>query len=364
MKERVNEAIWIEARQRWQINVQRDGERKTLTCATPGTKGKVACEKKADKWLDDQHKKDVRFEVLWKMFLEYTKANTSTSNHAKHEQMGRLWLLPRVKHKRISSITNLDWQKCINDAYKKGLSKKTLTNIRASITAVYRFAKSDKRPMERPEDLKIYDDAPEVERKILQPRDIKVLFSQDSITKYNRQEPCFHINAWRFLVLTGLRPGEMAGLQRGDLQGKLLTIQRSINTYNEITRGKNKNARRTMILTHHAAAVLVAQAEMLKQKGIVTAWLFPGEDGQAIEPQRLYKAWLTYRKQHCIKSSLYEMRHTMVSISKSDVPKPLLKRIVGHSAGMDTFGVYGHDVDGELQRAADILDGVFDDILK
>ena len=57
------------------------------------------------------------------------------------------------------------------------------------------------------------------------------------------------------------------------------------------------------------------------------------------------------------------MRHTFVSIVKVDVPEQLLKSTIGHSKSMDTFGTYGHDVDGELKRTADILDSVFDKVL-
>ena len=48
----------------------------------------------------------------------------------------------------------------------------------------------------------------------------------------------------------------------------------------------------------------------------------------------------------------------MISVAKSDMPEQLLKRIVGHGASMDTFGVYGNDVDGDLERAAVVLDGI------
>ena len=57
------------------------------------------------------------------------------------------------------------------------------------------------------------------------------------------------------------------------------------------------------------------------------------------------------------------MRHTLISLAKADVPEQLLKMVVGHSDSMDTFGVYGHEVDGELKRAAALLDGVFDRVL-
>ena len=47
MSERKNEAVWIESRQRWQINVQSEGIRRTFTSSTNGKKGKVEAEKKA-----------------------------------------------------------------------------------------------------------------------------------------------------------------------------------------------------------------------------------------------------------------------------------------------------------------------------
>mgnify|MGYP005805743063 CR=1 FL=1 len=44
--------------------------------------------------------------------------------------------------------------------------------------------------------------------------------------------------------------------------------------------------------------------------------------------------------------------------------KELLKMIVGHTANTDTYGTYGHKVDGDLQRTADIFDNVFTRILQ
>ena len=74
--------------------------------------------------------------------------------------------------------------------------------------------------------------------------------------------------------------------------------------------------------------------------------------------------WATYSKQHGIKCSLHEMRHTFISVAKADVPEQLLKQAVGHTKNMDTFGVYGHEVEGEMTRVANIMDNVFDVLLK
>ena len=55
-------------------------------------------------------------------------------------------------------------------------------------------------------------------------------------------------------------------------------------------------------------------------------------------------------------------RHTFISIAKQ-MPEGMVKSIVGHSKSMDTFGVYGHTVDGELEQAAEMLQGLFKSIV-
>lgn len=50
---RTNTAKWIESAQRWQINVQKDGVRKTFTSAKPGRTGQREANKKADDWLEN-----------------------------------------------------------------------------------------------------------------------------------------------------------------------------------------------------------------------------------------------------------------------------------------------------------------------
>lgn len=361
---RKTEAYWVESRQRWQIKVQSEGERKTFTSPTPGKKGKVEAEKKADKWLDFRTNKDIRFGALWELYLEEIKSTTGTANYDKNEQLGRIWILPHVGRMKLSKITDEHWQKCVTAAAQQGRSKRTCGNIRTAIMAAYRFAKKGKYPLDEPEDIKIPTTAPVGERKILQPNDLKILFSEGCIRHYGKDKPCFHIHAWRFMVLTGLRRGEVAGLMRRDIKDDIVYVRRAVNEYGEETGGKTDAARRYFALSEMQAAELAEQLEMLKSKGIATKWVFPDTDGARCDPNSLYKHWLTYRKQHGITSSLHELRHTFISIAKADVPEQLLKQMVGHTNSMDTFGVYGHEVDGEMQRTAKILDDVFSKLLE
>ncbi len=45
-----------------------------------------------------------------------------------------------------------------------------------------------------------------------------------------------------------------------------------------------------------------------------------------------------------------------VHVNKSDMPLELPKQVVGHSSSMDTIGVYGHEIEGDKERAAAIME--------
>jgi integrase len=365
MKPRTNEAQWIAAVGRWQINVQRDGRRRTFASRTPGSKGKIEAEKKADRWIEEGNAKDIRFQKAWEGFIADQKARTGTGNWKQRETIGRKWLLPSMKHRRISSITNQHWQDIINKAHQAGLSKKSQSNIRGCIYAFYKYVRKRRIAMIQPEDIVIPADAPVGVRKVLQPDQVKTLFSHDKVMRYEKEIPAWFIHAWRFQVLAGPRPGEVYGLIKAtDIDDTYLRIRRSINRYGEETGGKNERARRQMKLTSRMKLVLDAQSKMLQLAGIKSDWVFPDEDGKRADPSMSYKQWCVYRKQHGITCSLEELRHSTVSLAKSELPEPLMKMLLGHGNDMDTFGVYGHEIEGDLQRAADILERIFDKILE
>ena len=111
--ERRAEAAWIESKKYWEIKVQKNGVRDSFRSSTKGRKGKHEAEAKADKWLATGTT-EMRFSEAWKLFLEDTEKNTGTGNYHNMEKHGRLYLMPSLKLKKLSAITPLDWQKCIN----------------------------------------------------------------------------------------------------------------------------------------------------------------------------------------------------------------------------------------------------------
>lgn len=364
-KERQSEAIWIDAKDYWQVKVQKDGERRSFYSGTPGRRGKHEAEAKADDWLETQTEQ-IRLHAAWAEFLAYQKDHNGKSNYDSLEYFGRTYVLPPVGDKTISKITPVDWQKCVDAAERAGLTQRSCKNVKSTISAFISYARRRRWSVERLErgDIQLPKNAPCAEKQILQPQDIKTLFEKDTVTIYGQPRPAFFIHAWRFLVLTGLREGELCGLRNEDIVGDTLTIKRAINKYKEETRGKNSNARRKFVLSDAALDVLRAQRAMLKDLGMISGWAFPDENGERLETRHLYTKWITYRQQHGISVTIHELRHTFISLVKNEMPDPLLKASVGHSESMDTIGTYGHEVSGEMRKAAKIVDGVFGAIIK
>lgn len=355
MGKRVNSAVWLEKYGRWQINVQKDGQRKTFSCSTPGRAGQRECQAKADAWLDEGIEiKARRVEDVVVAYLEDCKARTSLSNYRGEEYRCRVWVLPQIGKLKLDNLGEQQLQKVITTAYAAGKSEKTLKNIRATLMALCKFARRSRWTTFRPDEISIPKGAKKGQRTILQPEHLVTLFTVDTTILYGKRitDPC--INAYRLQVVTGLRPGELLGLMKSDRKGNIVVLQRSINIHGEITAGKNENARRRITLTPTALSIWQAQEQETS-----SIYLFPGLKEQAYR-RKFERYCQSNGLPHC---TPYELRHTFVSAVQS-MPEGWVKAIVGHSKNMDTFGVYAHQTAGMEEQIASRVEAIFADILK
>lgn len=346
---RTNTAQWIESANRWQINVQRDGVRKTFTSNKPGRTGQREANAKADAWLDQGLlMRTATMNAVWNEYFKSLQLTTGKSNWRPIESRWRTWVAPALGNKRLETLTEQSIQNIVNQAMAAGLSKKTLTSLCCDLRAFFKFAQRCGLTTFFPNYLRVPASARCGERKILQPRDLTILLTEDTTLYKGKRKPDAYIYAYRFQVLTGLRPGELLGLRWEDVRGRSLTIRRAINILGEETQGKNSNAFRSIPLSDIAWKQLKSQG--IQKSGII----FP-----IYSEQHYYRRW----KQYCVangitQTSVYELRHTFVSIAQT-LPEAQLRRLVGHSKAMDTYGIYSHLVDGDDKTTSIILDDTF-----
>lgn len=357
---RTNTAKWIDSANRWQINVQKDGVRKTFTSAKPGRTGQREANKKADAWLENGiGTKRTKVAEVWEEFLQKRRL-TSEKEYTSCEMFGRLYLLPAIGSKNILSVTEQDYQDIIDTAFrhpasgKKELSRKTLQGFCSIERQFTKFCRRSQLSTLELEDLHVPSSSRKIGKTVLSVQDLKTLFTVDTTIRYDMRVPDPCINCYRFQILTGVRPGEMRGLVWSDIEGNQCRIRCSINIRGQVTRGKNENAIRSFVLSPAAMTVLESQKALnLPGKHIFP---IPSED-------YYYRHWKRYQEANGLPGiSLYEMRHTFVSIAKS-LPEGQLKSIVGHSKDMDTYGIYSHYISGDDEKIAENLQNVFDALL-
>jgi integrase len=161
------------------------------------------------------------------------------------------------------------------------------------------------------------------------------------------------------MCITGLRPSECLGLQTSDVETDCIRIKRAVNSRNYITDGKNKNARRTVPIGKTAKAILEEVIKRNEDYKLHTEWIFCSPDGSVGNQCTMRNQWARLKLERNLPGTLYSFRHTFVSLMKDQLSESAIKEYIGHSESMDTYGTYGHEMDGEHKKTAEIIDLTF-----
>jgi integrase len=364
-KTRTSTAKWNDKRKMWYIAVQKDNERKFFYSSTPGRNGQRECNAKADMWLDEGvENQNIKVSEAFDMYIESLKQSTCEDHYRKYEGYGKNHIKPAIGKKKLSKLNEQDLQDIINECYsKRSMAKKTLEGIRGCLMQFTKFCRKKKLSTLYIDGLTIPKGAKKPQKTILQPEQLSLLMKCDKTLMRGKECPELFVNAFRFEALTGLRPGEIIGLKKSDITGNVIHLQRSINRRGKATAGKNDNAKRSFKLIRYTQNIIQDQLKMLDDNNIETEYIFCNEFGEPIPQATYYKHWIKFRNYNNISDTVspYELRHTFISMAQS-MPKELVKLMAGHSENMDTFGVYGHEVTGDIDYAASLLEDTLENI--
>ncbi|MBR5013462.1 MAG: tyrosine-type recombinase/integrase [Bacteroidales bacterium] len=346
--------IWIEKEKRWSIRTSVNGRIRRFTSSKPGIAGKKEVLRKYRDFTEGHDPSVVLVSDAWSHFLQYViDKNGRGDSYIQIDKYGRNYILPKIGKEILRNLTVIDFQNVISKAKsvsgKTALSHKTLLNLRSAITQFVKYCVAANYMDPLRGELFIPKNAPKKEKEILQPDDLRRLFSGPS-------DGDWYINIFRFGCVTGLRTGEILGIKVSDISGGVLTINRSINNRNEITEGKNERARRQIYLNNIARSII--DENVIRNKPLRTDWIFCSKSGGPLSQSTLRNNWLRIAAERDLPGSPYSAgRHTFISIMKNSMPESMLKRYVGHGSSMKTIGgVYDHTFGEELKQAAQIID--------
>lgn len=352
--------IWNEKLHRWMLRVQTNGQLKTFASRKAGVQGKKEVLKRYREWLEygSTDRTQAVCREVWEKFLEDTGARIGdqSESYKQYSKIGRLYIIPAIGNRRMCNISKEDYQNIINkakphDRRTKVLSKKYLSTIRMTISVFIKYADENGYSEKFKGNLYIPTGHPTKGKEILQPQDIQKLFMPSDL-HYHK--------ALCFMLCTGLRPSECLGLQWKDIKNDVIYIKRAINTSGVVTTGKNANAKRMIPISGVTKQLLAIQRENTKH--LKSEWIFCNQVGGAGCQSTMSHHLEKLCEERGFKICPYSLRHTYVSLMANTMPEQMLRSLVGHSISMDTFGVYKHIVNGELQQAAQLTDLTFDKI--
>ena len=339
---------------RWRIQARKDGKRYSFSSSVAGAKGRKECLQKYEQWYYGEASGEKSVNQVSKEFLEDVKARRGAESEAftQYERYIRLYIAPECGQKKICKMTLRDWQSLINRATgrNKALSEKTLKNLRGIIMGIVRFGYEDYQCELLRGTLYIPKGHFKKEKEILTQEDVQSLFEPSDL---------FYHNLFLFLLVTGMRPSEALGLRLEDIQGDRAFIRRGVNAKNQITDGKTANAKRMIPLGKTASNIIKETIQRNEDLNLHTQWIFCSPDGSMGNQSTMRNHWLKLKQERGLHGSVYSLRHTFISMMKNVMPEQMIKDIVGHSVSMTTFETYGHLIDEDKAKAAEIIDLTF-----
>lgn len=355
--------VWNEKRQKWILRIYSEGKViKEFTSSKKGPAGARDCNKRRSEYLGgySEGNENTTVSSEWIRFFKDVEIRYSPEGARNIESYGKNNILPVIGSRRLRSLTVNDLQQVLNNAKKQNgelLSLKSLKNIKAVITSFLKFCKKDGYTVPDPEDLYLpsKNAAGKKEKVVLTESQISLLF--DDSQPYSN---LWYMDYFRFLCATGCRPGEALALTYEDYDGTFICITKSININGRLTQGKTANAHRRFAINSRAKAALESQIEKSKKFG--SKYIFCNTLGELMSEKTALSRWkylIDESRLNAPGTSLYSLRHTFISHSAPIISEPILKSIVGHSVSMDTYGVYQHATDKQLEIAAEALDKVF-----
>ena len=340
--------------QRWRIREMREGKMHSFSSSVPGAKGRKEVIKKYEAWYYGEVTGEKTVTQVTKEYLEDVKARCGEDSPAleQYECYMRLYVLPVCGPRKICKMTLRDWQNVINGASgrNKPLSEKTLRNLRAIIMSIIRYGYEDYQCELPRGSLYIPKGHSKKEKEILQ---------KDDIIRLLEPSPLFYHPLFCFLLLTGMRPSEALGIRASEISQDKVIIKRGINARGHITEGKNANAKRIIPIGELASGILRQTIRRNEEMNLHTEWIFCSPDGSQGKQSAMRKHWSKLKAERDLPGTVYSLRHTFISMMKNVLPEQSIKDVVGHSVSMDTFGTYGHIIDGEDRRIAEVIDLTF-----
>jgi len=166
------------------------------------------------------------------------------------------------------------------------------------------------------------------------------------------------------VVHTGLRSGELAGLQWGDIEfiGEFLTVRRNV-VHGRVNRTKTDKTRRVdlsdeVLATFQNLLRRKREERLARGKNGIPDWVFANSSANAPDMQNIKNHYFfrCLQRAGLRRIRFHDLRHTFASLLiQNGEPLAYVKDQLGHASIKMTVDVYGHLVPGVNRQAVNRL---------
>jgi integrase len=299
----------------------------------------------------------------FKRFQEtYLETAVRRSTKVSYESSFRLYLLPELGQLKLDEISRDKILDLIATLVKRNFSKDTIRLVLAALRCVLNHAQETGLIVANPATKlgKFYKQAKRVHEEIepLSSTEVPVFFAT-VLKEFPDHYPLFLC-----AIHTGLRSGELAGLQWGDIDfnGKFLTVRRNV-VQGRVNRTKTDKTRRVdlsdeVLATFHDLLRRKKEERMARGKNEIPDWVFANSNENAPDMQNIKNHYFfkCLQRAGLRRIRFHDLRHTFASLLiQNGEPLAYVKDQLGHASIKMTVDVYGHLVPGANRQAVNRL---------
>lgn len=267
---------------------------------------------------------------------------------------------PVIGHRKLTAIKPIDVQTVITEMNKKDMATKTMKHAKTVMAGAFKRAVTDKVLAENPVKEIYIPEKQAKPRKTLTVSELSLLFKQLKNSRW--------IWSVRFLLVTGLRRGELLALRWSDIdfENRRIIIDES-NSSTGL--GDTKSAKvHHVVLSDLAIQYLNGQKQQLKKETNPILFdpelkkselIFPNNKGEMIRPDSYYTMLSRAAKKAGIKASPHCLRHTFVYFMRNKLTLKELQEMLGHDESTTTLDIYGTMLNESNDKVASEIDDVF-----
>ena len=296
---------------------------------------------------------------------EYTRAwldgahGLSPKTVERYRELAERQIVPHLGEIKVQWLTDTEIEDWHGKLLKAGLSPRTVVHAHRVLAKVLARAKNNA--------------ASAVDLPAVEDKEMAILTADQIGTVTAKLDGHTLYPIVRLALETGMRRGELLGLQWGDcdLDAGTLKVERSVEETKaglRIKPPKTKRGRRNITLPAETVAMLrsykVKAMEIRLALGMGNiapeTWVFSTAEGELRSPDNLSRDWRRVcRAKKLPLVRFHDLRHTHASLLiKAGVDILTISRRLGHNKPSVTLDTYGHLIEGADAAAAEAIAGV------